>query len=145
MNALVIPSFRHKLNYHIPKKGARVYTHFYFSCPTFDKSQPATIKYSMTPETVYTAVKQIPRGRVTTYGAIARACNCPTNSRQVGKILHTNPTPIVVPCHRVVFSNGALSPNFGFGTHGTQRKLLESEGVTFTNNRVNRQHFHNFS
>jgi len=95
----------------------------------------------MTPKDVYDAVKRIPHGRVTTYGAIARVCGCPNNSRQVGKILHVNPTPIVVPCHRVVFADGALSPNFGFGAHGTQRGLLEKEGVTFVGDKVDKKHF----
>jgi hypothetical protein len=41
-----------------------------------------------------------------------------------------------------VFTNGRLSPNFGFGPHGTQRQLLEAEGVTFTNSRVEKKHFY---
>ena len=95
----------------------------------------------MKAQDVYDVVRCIPRGRVATYGAIARACGCPNCSRRVGRILHVNPTPIIVPCHRVVFADGSLSPNFGFGTRGTQRELLEKEGITFRGDKVNKCHF----
>ena len=80
-------------------------------------------------ESVYEVVKQIPEGRVATYGDIARALGNARMSRQVGWALHSNPTPIVVPCHRVVNRRGELSSAFAFGGTNVQRELLVNEGV----------------
>ena len=82
-------------------------------------------------ESVYGIVKKIPRGKVMTYGGVARAIKMPRASRQVGWALHGNPQPGVVPCHRVVFADGSLSNGFAFGGKEIQKALLESEGVGF--------------
>lgn len=81
---------------------------------------------------VYKAVEQIPWGKVITYGEAARMAGSPKASRAVGNILHKNPFFGVVPCHRVVHSDGALAEPFAFGGAGVQREMLEKEGVTFT-------------
>lgn len=81
---------------------------------------------------VYKTVKQIPKGKVATYGQIARMCGNARMSRQVGWALHVNPEPYTIPCHRVVNREGRLSPAFAFGGENVQRQLLEAEGVTFT-------------
>lgn len=78
---------------------------------------------------VYEKVKLIPRGKVTTYGEIARAIGNPHMSRRVGYALHANPEPIVIPCHRVVNRFGELSGAFAFGGKDAQSDLLKSEGV----------------
>ena len=80
---------------------------------------------------VYEAVKQIPCGRVASYGQIATAAGNSKMARQVGWALHSNPTPDLVPCYRVVFKDGSLSPAFAFGGEQVQRQLLEKEGVKF--------------
>lgn len=80
---------------------------------------------------VYEIVKQIPVGKVTTYGTIARMCGNPRMSRQVGWALHVNPEPYVVPCHRVVNREGKLAGAFAFGGKNIQRDLLANEGVGF--------------
>lgn len=85
----------------------------------------------MTAEQVFDIVKRIPEGRITTYGTVARALGCPRGARQVGRLLHTNRTPLVVPCHRVVFRDGSLAPAFAFGGDDVQREWLEREGVPF--------------
>ena len=84
---------------------------------------------SPTARKVYYATSKIPRGRVSTYGAIARAIEKEGASRAVGGILRVNPWPIKVPCHRVVRSDGSIG-GYG-GGDGTPRKirLLASEGV----------------
>lgn len=82
-------------------------------------------------EKVYEVVKQIPLGKVATYGQIARLCGNKRMSRQVGWALHVNPEPYVTPCHRVVNREGRLAPAFAFGGIDVQKQLLESEGVTF--------------
>ncbi len=85
---------------------------------------------------VYEQVKRIPRGRVATYGQIASLIGNPRLSRAVGFALHVNPEPGVIPCHRVVNREGRLSPAFAFGGINMQEKLLEGEGVTVENGRV---------
>ncbi|MCH5147811.1 MAG: MGMT family protein [Clostridiales bacterium] len=80
-------------------------------------------------ERVYEEVKKIPRGKVATYGDIARAVGAPRCARQVGWALHCNPHFGIVPCHRVVFADGSLTPGFGFGGIDIQKDMLVSEGV----------------
>jgi len=84
---------------------------------------------------VYTLVEHVPAGKVTTYGDIARELGLKT-PRQVGWILHRNPSHSKTPCHRVVFSDGRLSGQFAFGGSDAQRHWLESEGVTFKGEKV---------
>ncbi len=83
-------------------------------------------------EAVYEVVKRVPRGKVITYGMIARAIGHPRAARQVGNALHHNPTPVVIPCHRVVNRVGRLAPAFAFGGPDVQARLLEEEGVPVT-------------
>jgi deoxyribonuclease V len=78
-------------------------------------------------EYFYSLVKQIPKGNVSTYGALARALGDIRASRAVGKMLNENPYAPIVPCHRVVMSDGSLG---GFGSGIANKiKLLKSEGV----------------
>ena len=79
---------------------------------------------------VYAAVKMIPEGRVASYGQIAAALGNKRLSRVVGYALHVNPQPGVIPCHRVVKKDGAVSPAFAFGGSNRQVELLRAEGVT---------------
>ena len=81
-------------------------------------------------QSVYEYVKSVPRGKVTTYGMIARAIGHPRAARQVGNALHRNPAPGIVPCHRVVNREGRLAPAFAFGGIEVQARLLEEEGVS---------------
>jgi methylated-DNA-[protein]-cysteine S-methyltransferase len=69
----------------------------------------------------------IPKGRVSTYGRIAKHLGVPRGARAVGNALARNPFPIVIPCHRAVRSNGQLGGYRG----GVEMKqaLLEMEGV----------------
>ncbi|MCE4628517.1 MAG: MGMT family protein [Desulfurococcales archaeon] len=77
-------------------------------------------------------VSLVPPGRVTTYGSIARLLA--VSPRLVGRALALNDTPIVVPCHRVVRSDGSLGGYSGPGGPEFKRRLLELEGVRFLNN-----------
>ena len=83
-------------------------------------------------ERIYNIVSKIPRGKVATYGQVATLAGNPRWARVVGYALHQNPDPAVIPCHRVVNRDGRVAPGFAFGGEGEQRRLLESEGVTFT-------------
>lgn len=83
---------------------------------------------------VYKLVSEIPKGMVLTYGQIAKevsSCGKNVSPRLVGRILHLNPDPKKIPCHRVVFKDGSLSEKFAFGGIGAQRERLLSEGVYF--------------
>jgi methylated-DNA-protein-cysteine methyltransferase-like protein len=78
---------------------------------------------------VYDLVRRVPRGRVTTYGTLARALNAPRWARQVGWALAALDDD-EVPWHRVVNARGGLSPRT-YGSADLQRALLEHEGVRF--------------
>ena len=65
---------------------------------------------------VYALVKQVPKGKVVTYGQVAAMLGNPRMSRQVGYALHVNPEPgDVIPCHRVIDRFGSLTRGFAFG------------------------------
>lgn len=80
-------------------------------------------------------VRHIPRGKVATYGQVGRLIGAPRSARYVGYALRANPQPGTdpncIPCHRVVFKDGALCKSFVFGGPDEQRDMLEAEGVTF--------------
>lgn len=80
---------------------------------------------------VYEAVSCIPKGKVATYGQVARMIGMPGAARAVGNALHKNPFAPVVPCHRVVASDGSLGSNFGFGGPAGQYERLMAEGISF--------------
>lgn len=83
---------------------------------------------------VYRVVKQIPKGKVMTYGQIAKILDTP-DARRVGHALHANSDP-KVPCHRVVNKSGGLAPGYAFGGQDEQKKRLEKEGVEVKKNIV---------
>lgn len=85
---------------------------------------------------VYDTVRQIPAGRVTSYGAIARAIGSPQSARMVGWAMNASHNLEDVPAHRVVNRNGLLSGKHHFGDSNAMRNLLEAEGVTVSENKV---------
>jgi methylated-DNA-protein-cysteine methyltransferase-like protein len=80
---------------------------------------------------VYAIVVRIPRGRVTTYGAIARALGAPHAARSVGWALSVAPDAETLPCNRVVDRNGFLSGGWHWGHPDVMAGLLRDEGVPF--------------
>lgn len=82
-------------------------------------------------EMIYEIVRQIPEGKVCTYGQVARLAGNPRWARVVGYALHVNPAFGEIPCHRVVNKQGRTAPAFAFGGSDVQRAMLEAEGVTF--------------
>jgi len=80
-------------------------------------------------KSVYETVKLIPSGKVSTYGQVAALSGKPSAARAVGSILHVNPEPGVIPCHRVVNREGFLSGGFAFGGPEEQKAMLMAEGV----------------
>jgi O-6-methylguanine DNA methyltransferase len=85
---------------------------------------------------IYEAVKKIPKGKVATYGQIAKLAGDEKMCRAVGNALHKNPEPDKIPCFRVVNSKGELSGEFAFGGAGAQQKLLEAERIEVINGKV---------
>ena len=79
---------------------------------------------------VYEITRQIPAGKVTTYGTIAKALGT-RDARRVGHALHANPDGKLTPCHRVVTQDGRLAPSYAFGGSLEQYAKLQEEGVTF--------------
>jgi len=86
-------------------------------------------------DAVYRLVKQIPRGRVLTYGDVARALRLRGGARAAGHAMAATPSGKGVPWHRVLGSGGKLLIREPYAS--LQRKLLESEGVAMTERRVN--------
>ncbi|SNU03289.1 O(6)-alkylguanine repair protein YbaZ [Prevotellaceae bacterium MN60] len=74
-------------------------------------------------------VRQIPPGKVMTYGEIAALAGWPSHSRMVGRTLRYSPEAINLPCHRVVNKEGRTAPGWS-----QQRTLLEAEGIRFKPN-----------
>jgi len=89
----------------------------------------------------YEVVKGIPKGRVVSYGQVAELAGFKGCARQVGYALHKNPDSENIPCHRVVFKDGRMSPAFAFGGIDVQRRLLEDEGVGFIGDRVDMKNY----
>ena len=84
-------------------------------------------------EKCYALLQKIPQGKVTTYKEVAKALNTKAY-RAVGNAMANNNQLIVIPCHRVIKSNGEIG-NYRLGV--SQKKiLLEKEGITIKNNRI---------
>lgn len=81
---------------------------------------------------VFAVVRRIPRGKVATYGQVARLIGAPRTARYVGYALHANPEPGTdpgcIPCHRVVFKDGRMATGFAFGGPDEQRGMLAARG-----------------
>ncbi len=84
---------------------------------------------------VYDALKMIPRGKVTTYGAIARYLNTRA-VRAVATAVGKNPDAPSVPCHRVVLADGRVGNYSGSGGVATKTELLTEEGITVRAGRI---------
>ena len=86
---------------------------------------------------VYYVTGQIPFGRVTSYGAIARFLGSALSARMVGwalNVSHNNKE--FIPAHRVVNRNGLLTGKYHFGNSTTMAQLLENEGIIIENDRI---------
>jgi len=87
-------------------------------------------------EKVYKICSSIPKGKVATYGQLAKLAGKPKGARAVGGFMRTNPDAPIVPCHRVVASDGELTGYSGVGGIAQKKKMLLNEGVSFKNNKV---------
>jgi methylated-DNA-protein-cysteine methyltransferase-like protein len=86
---------------------------------------------------VYIITKQIPFGRVTSYGAIARYLGTGRSARMVGWALNAcHTSPEFIPAHRVVNHKGLLTGKFHFGNSTTMEQLLANEGIVVENDQI---------
>lgn len=85
-------------------------------------------------QNVYKKLLSVPKGKVTTYGELARAVGMNNGQRAIGKIMNKNPFPVIIPCHRVVKSDGQIG-GYYFGDE-VKSKMLSDEGVMIKNGRI---------
>ena len=96
---------------------------------TFSKKELDMLACRQFQRRVLNEVMGIPKGKVSTYGRVAEKSRVSKGARAVGHALATNPYPLVIPCHRVIRSDGSLG-GFGGGLK-MKRDLLIMEGITF--------------
>ena len=92
-----------------------------------DENNKIPISITIDPNDVYKLLIKTPNGKVTTYGDIAKQLGNKKLARSVGKILHNNPNPFVIPCHKVVLSNGKIG-GYAYGVK-MKKNLLKNEGI----------------
>lgn len=83
---------------------------------------------------VYGKLLLVPKGKVTTYGELAKAVGLKNGQRLIGQIMGKNPFPVIVPCHRVVMSDGRIGGYF-YGDK-VKTKMLSDEGIAIKNGKV---------
>jgi methylated-DNA-protein-cysteine methyltransferase-like protein len=87
-------------------------------------------------EKVYEVVKQIPYGKVTSYGAIANFLGAAKSARMVGWAMNASHGNANIPAHRVVNRNGLLTGKHHFQGTNLMQQLLENEGIKIKNNQI---------
>ncbi len=87
-------------------------------------------------EKVYAVVRQIPAGKVMTYQDVARFAGNPKAFRAVGTAMKNNPNITIIPCHRVVGSDGKMHGYSAKGGVAGKIQMLKEEGVVFAGNKV---------
>ena len=85
---------------------------------------------------VYEITDRIPKGKVATYGQIAKMAGSPAAARAVGMCMKTNTNAPITPCHRVVAADGSLTGYSAGEGVSTKRNMLMAEGVKFKGNKV---------
>ena len=88
-------------------------------------------------------LKKVPKGKVVSYGNLARICK--TSPRAIGRIMKYNPNPVNCPCYKVVGSDGKLVGYTGKGGLRAKRKLLEKDGIKILNDKIDKKYFYYFT
>jgi len=96
-------------------------------------------------ERVYEVARQIPKGKITSYGAIAKSIGAAKSARMVGYAMNSAKDLEDVPAHRVVNRNGLLTGKSHFGDHSAMQEILATEGIKVKDNKVQdfEKHFWN--
>lgn len=77
---------------------------------------------------------EVPKGRVTTYGELAKAVGLKNGQRIIGRIMNKNPYPVIIPCHRVILSSGKVG-GYAWGEN-VKVRMLSKEGVKIKNSKI---------
>ena len=83
---------------------------------------------------VYRKLLRVPKGKVTTYGELANAVGLKNGQRTIGMIMKKNPFPVIIPCHRVVKSDGKIG-GYAYGER-VKSKMLANEGIKIENEKI---------
>jgi len=83
---------------------------------------------------VYKKLCKVPKGKITTYGELAKAVGLKNGQRVIGRIMNKNPYPVIVPCHRVVKSDGKIG-GYAYGEK-PKTKMLIREGLKIKNGKI---------
>ncbi len=83
---------------------------------------------------LYKKLLEVPEGKITTYGDLAKAVGFTNGQRVVGKIMNKNPFPVIIPCHRVVKSDGKVG-GYAFGEE-IKINMLKKEGIKIKNGKI---------
>ena len=83
---------------------------------------------------VYKKLSQIPKGKITTYGELAKAVDLKNGQRVIGRIMNKNHFPVIIPCHRVVNSDGKIG-GYSYGEK-VKTKMLSQEGLEIKNGKI---------
>jgi methylated-DNA-[protein]-cysteine S-methyltransferase len=83
---------------------------------------------------IYKKLLEVPKGKITTYGELAKAVGLKNGQRAVGKIMNKNPYPVIIPCHRVVKSDGKVG-GYAYGEE-IKSDMLTREGVVIKNGKI---------
>jgi methylated-DNA-[protein]-cysteine S-methyltransferase len=83
---------------------------------------------------VYKKLLQVPKGKITTYGELANAVGLKNGQRTIGRIMNKNPYPAIVPCHRVVNSNGKIG-GYAYGID-VKTNMLVKEGIKIKEGKI---------
>ena len=85
-------------------------------------------------EKIYRKLLEVPSGHVTTYSELAKSINLKNGQRVVGQIMKKNPFPVIIPCHRVVKSDGTVG-GYAYGTE-IKKNMLSNEGLKINDNKI---------
>ena len=83
---------------------------------------------------VYKKLLQVPKGKVTTYSELAKAVGLKNGQRTIGRIMSKNPFPVIVPCHRVILSNGKIG-GYAWGEK-IKTNMLSKEGIKIKKGKI---------
>lgn len=85
-------------------------------------------------EKVYKKLLEVPKGKVTTYRDLAKAIGLKNGQRVIGKIMNKNPYPVIIPCHRVIKSDGRIG-GYAWGEK-IKTKMLSNEGIKIKKGKI---------
>jgi methylated-DNA-[protein]-cysteine S-methyltransferase len=85
-------------------------------------------------EKIYKKLLEVPKGKITTYGELAKAVGMKNGQRAVGRIMNNNPYPVIIPCHRVVKSDGKVG-GYAYGEE-IKSNMLTKEGIQIKNGKI---------